>query len=81
MNSLELGWKKIINPQVTAKDSQSVLSKPNFNNITMCVCTVLHSLRIMYCVYLMEASMENPLHLLLIKRGFLDLSSGVLVVE
>lgn len=32
-------------------------------------------------VELVEASMENPLHLLLIKRGFLDLSSGVLVVE
>lgn len=32
-------------------------------------------------VELVEAPMENPLHLLLIKRGSLDLSSGVLVVE
>ncbi len=43
--------------------------------------TVLLSLRIMHCVYLVEASMENALHLLLIKHGSLDLSSGVLVVE
>lgn len=32
-------------------------------------------------VELVEAPMENPLHLLLIKRGSLGLSSGVLVVE
>lgn len=37
--------------------------------------------RIMHCVYLVEAPVENPLHLLLIKGGSLDLSSGVLVVE
>ena len=35
----------------------------------------------MLCVYLVEAPMENLLHFILIKRGFLDLSSGVLVVE
>lgn len=35
----------------------------------------------MHCVYLVEAAMENPLHLLLVKRGSLDLSPGVLVVE
>lgn len=29
----------------------------------------------------MEATMENSLHLLLVKHRFLDLSSGVLVVE
>lgn len=32
-------------------------------------------------VKLVEASMENPLHSLLIKSGSLDFSSGVLVVE
>lgn len=41
----------------------------------------LLSLRIMRCVYLVEAPMENTLHLLLIKHGSLDLSSGVLIVE
>lgn len=32
-------------------------------------------------VYLVEAPVENPLHLLVVERGSLDLSSGVLVVE
>lgn len=41
----------------------------------------LLSLRTVRYVYLMEAAVENPLHLLLIEHGFLDLSSGVLVVE
>lgn len=35
----------------------------------------------MHCVYLVEASVENPFHLLLIEHGSLDLSPGVLVVE
>lgn len=33
------------------------------------------------CMYLVEAAVENAFDLLLIKSGFLDLSSGVLVVE
>lgn len=37
--------------------------------------------RVMCCVYLVEAAMENALHLLLVKAGSLDLSAGVLVVE
>lgn len=36
---------------------------------------------VMCCVYLVEAAMENALHLLLVKAGSLDLSAGVLVVE
>lgn len=43
--------------------------------------TQYSTLRTMHCVYLMETTMENPLHLLLVKRGSLDLSSSVLVVE
>lgn len=37
--------------------------------------------RVMCCVYLVEAAMENALQLLLVKTGSLDLSAGVLVVE
>lgn len=33
------------------------------------------------CVYLVEAAVENALHLLLIEAGALDLAAGVLVVE
>lgn len=42
---------------------------------------VLLPLRVMRRVYLVEAPVENPLHLLVVERGSLDLSSGVLVVE
>lgn len=37
--------------------------------------------RVMCCVYLVEAAMENALHSRLVKAGFLDLSAGVLVIE
>ena len=33
------------------------------------------------CFYLVEATVENPFHSLLIKHSSLDFSSGVLVVE